>query len=164
MPPFTRRRFRSIAIELAVAAAVIGSVAFLGEGPPSRQAHGGPQPGWSSRALPALTVLVGDLTTLQSDSAASAGGPAAGTALTVDNARLQRDIEAARALPAPPALALRPEWSAALLRLDAVVSASGHLTGLMEGPVAGRERAANDVAAAVDQAVQSLLRLASSIR
>ena len=111
-----------------------------------------------------LTVLVGDLTTLQSDSAAGAGAPAAGTALTVDTARLQRDVTAARALPPPPTPGLRPEWSAALLRLDAVVSASGRLQGLMEGPVAGREGVEKDVAVAVDQAVQSLLRLAASIR
>ncbi|HET6914910.1 MAG TPA: hypothetical protein VFH56_02355 [Acidimicrobiales bacterium] len=155
---------RSIPIELAVAAAVIGSVAFLGEGPPSHQGRSSPQLEWSSRALPEITVLVGDLTTLQSDSAAGAEGLAAGTALTVDSARLQHDIAAARALPAPPSEGLRPEWSSAILRLDSVVSASGRLEALQKESVADREWAANELEAAVGQAVQSLLRLAASTR
>ena len=141
---------------------MIGSVALLGEGPPSHQGRSRPQLEWSSRALPELTVLVGDLTTLQSDSGSV--GPAAGAALTVDSARLQLDIAAARALPAPPFVGLRPEWSAALLRLDAVVSASGRLEALGTGSVAEREGAANELEGAVGQAVQSLLRLAASIR
>ena len=145
-----------------MAAAVIGSVALLGEGPPSHQGRSRPQLEWSSRALPELTVLVGDLTTLQSDPGAE--GPAGEAALTVDSARLQQDISAARAQPAPPSVGLRPEWSTALLRLDAVVSASGRLQALGEGSVADREGTAKELEAAVGQAVQSLLRLAASIR
>jgi len=142
---------------------VIGSVALLGEGPPSHRGRSAPHLGWSSRALPALTVLVGDLTTLRTDSAAGAEAPGAATALRVDTARLERDIAAARALPAPPSGGLRLEWSATLLRLDAVVSASGRLEALGEGSTAEHTGPAAEVEAAVGQAVQSLLRLAASI-
>lgn len=162
-PPLTRRRFRSIAVELAVAAVVIASVSSLAGGSSASPVPDGAEALWNARALPALALLVGDLTGLQAD--ASAGGESAGSRspLAQDTVRLEHDLQSAGALPPPPSRSLRQQWSAALLRLGAVVAQSQRLTSVDATP-GGRQEAIAGLEAAVGQAGQSLLDLAASIR
>lgn len=163
--PLTRRRFRSVVAELAIAAAVIASVALLSGGSASQRHRVDASLQWNSRALPVLTALVGDLTALQSDSRGLGDTPQSdGSALPVDASRLQRDVAAARALPEPPSAGLTRPWSAALSQLDAVVSGAGQLEAVPGGDSADRQAVSAKFEVAVSRAAQSLLGLASAMR
>jgi hypothetical protein len=149
---------------LAVAAAVLASVSVYAARSSPRPLRPGAQAQWDSRALPHVTLLVGDLTGLQSDMTAGASTPTPAGALAADTARLGRDTAGARTLPEPPSGYIASQWSAALAQADAVVSASEHLQAVTGQAPPARQAALDVMEAAVRQAGQSLLRLAAALR
>ncbi|HVA74729.1 MAG TPA: hypothetical protein VNF71_09210 [Acidimicrobiales bacterium] len=148
-----------MAVELAVAAVVLGAVALLAGGSSAPRHHDDAQFRWSSHALPALTRLVGDLTSLGSD--AAPGSPAA-PRMARDAAALQADLASAKSLGPPPAQALRPGWNATLTRVGSVVASS-------EATVAAAGSPSYDVQltglrSAIAAAGDALIQLAGGLR
>ena len=141
-------------VELAVAAAVVASVAAFAGGSTSRSSPASPQARWDSRALPALTLMVDDLALLRSD---SAEGSRASTAITHDAAALASDLERARSLGPPPAVGLRASWADCLSLVDAAVAAAGSASG------AGSATPARALEASLDSAGNSILALAAKL-
>ena len=141
-------------IELAVAAAVIASVAAFAGGSGSRRPQASPQARWDSRALPAITLLVDDLAVLRTDSAA--GSPAA-AATAHDAATLASDLARARLLGPPPAPALRSIWADCLSLVDETVAAADSASGT------GSASRMPALEASVDRAGSSILGLASKL-
>lgn len=162
--PLSRRRLRTAGAELAIAAAVIGSVALATGGSPSPH-RANAQSRWNSKALPALTRLIGDLASVGSD--ASGPSPSA-SRIYEDAANLQADLSAARANGPPPVLSARRSWESALGELGSVVAGADAAAAVGAAGAAGAgaryESQLSSLRSEVAAAGDALLHLAADLR
>jgi hypothetical protein len=124
-PPLPRSgrrpsRLRSALIEAGAAIAILALAATLLAGSGSTSgADAKALAAWGQTGTPALTRLVDDIGPLQRQ---LAGGDRSAAALQASTAALQRELAAARALPAPPDPVVAGAWESALGSLQEVLS------------------------------------------
>jgi hypothetical protein len=104
------RRWRLAVLELAVAAAIIGTVVVM----TGRPAATGPQlqVSWGRQAMPAITSLIEDLTPVQREVLAT--GTTRPNVSAVDLVSLENGLAQAERLRPPPMAAVAAAWRAAL--------------------------------------------------
>jgi hypothetical protein len=124
-----RRRRNRVWVEAALGIAILTALALVAPRGPAGSVRdkAAAVTRWTSTAMPVLTNLINDATTIERDS-----GPApvvAPGAPGDDAARYDADLATAQQLPSPPDPALAQAWRAALTQLTAARLDPGALTG-----------------------------------
>jgi len=101
-------------LELAVAAAIIGTVVALTGRPAPEGSQ--PQGSWGRQAMPAITSLIEDLTPVQREVLAT--GTTRPNVSAVDLVSLENGLAEAERLRPPPTPAVAAAWRAALSEID----------------------------------------------
>lgn len=148
-------------MEIVAAAVVIGFFCVFAGGSPATH-HEDAQLRWNSRALPALTQLVGDLGALAGDAGSGTAQASSPGLISRDATTLRADLASARSLGPPPGPELRAGWAAALARVGSAVAA-GEATVAAAGG-AHYTAQVTTLRSAVADAGDTLLRLASGLR
>ncbi len=147
------RRWRIAVLELAVAAAIIGTVVAV----TGRPAPTGPQlqASWGRQAIPTITSLIEDLTPVQREVLAT--GTARPNVSAVDLVSLENGLAQAERLRPPPTPAIAAAWRAALSEI------AGALHVLEPAGPFPSGAAVTAAAAALSSAGQHLLEVGQTI-